>query len=196
MSKVKGKITTSDYLKIEDFNRLVEGLRKDKRYVWEAYCRLSFCTALRIGDVLKLKWRDILTNRVDIIEQKTQKTRTVKFNDNVIAKMKELHALMGSPALNSIVVCGERNPDKAMSREYINRQLKMFRVEYRLPIDRFSSHTFRKTFGRYVYESNNKSAESLLLLNTILKHSNLETTKRYIGLTQDNIDQVFESINF
>ena len=58
----------------------------------------------------------------------------------------------------------------------------------------FSTHTFRKTFGRYVYELMGRSAEGLILLNQIFRHSNLETTRRYIGLAQEDIDKVFNSI--
>ena len=57
-----------------------------------------------------------------------------------------------------------------------------------------STHTFRKTFGRYVYELMGRSAEGLILLNQIFRHSNLETTRRYIGLAQEDIDKVFDSI--
>ena len=64
----------------------------------------------------------------------------------------------------------------------------------RLPIRAFSTHTFRKTFGRYVYELMGRSAEGLILLNQIFRHSNLETTRRYIGLAQEDIDKVFDSI--
>ena len=39
-----------------------------------------------------------------------------------------------------------------------------------------------------------RSAESLILLNQIFRHSNLETTRRYIGLAQEDIDKVFDSI--
>lgn len=196
MARTKGQSTTADYLSIEDFNRLVEGLRRDGKYIWEAYCRLSFCTALRIGDVLKLTWEDVLSKKVNVIEQKTKKHRTILINDSVRSKMEEIYHLLGCPEKTSVIVRGERNPNKAMSREYINRQLKFFKIDYRLDIDSFSSHTFRKTFGRFVYESNNRSSESLLLLNSIFKHANLETTKRYIGLTQDNINEVFNSIKF
>lgn len=83
---------------------------------------------------------------------------------------------------------------KPYSLEYINRLLKVFKVRYRLPIRAFSTHTFRKTFGRYVYELMGRSAEGLILLNQIFRHSNLETTRRYIGLAQEDIDKVFDSI--
>ena len=36
--------------------------------------------------------------------------------------------------------------------------------------------------------------EGLILLNQIFRHSNLETTRRYIGLAQEDIDKVFDSI--
>ena len=72
----------------------------------------------------------------------------------------------------------------------------MFKFKYRLSIDNFSTHTFRKTFGRYVYDTNEHSAESLLLLNKILNHSNIDVTKRYIGITKEEINQVFDSIQF
>ena len=83
---------------------------------------------------------------------------------------------------------------KPYSLEYINRLLKVFKVRYRLPIRAFSTHTFRKAFGRYVYELMGRSAEGLILLNQIFRHSNLETTRRYIGLAQEDIDKVFDSI--
>lgn len=194
MAKTKGVLTTSDYLTMEDFNKLLSGLRKDKKYVWEAYCRISFCTALRVGDVLKLRWVDVLTPNLVVKEQKTGKVRTIKINSSVLIKLKELYELIGRPDMSSLVVVGGRNPEKAMSREYINRQLKFFKFDYCLSLEAFSTHTFRKTFGRYVYESNGKTSESLFLLNTIFKHATLEVTKRYIGLTQDNINNVFESI--
>ena len=60
MSRIKGQLTTSDYLPIKEFNLLIDGLRGDGEYICELYCRLSFCTVLRASDVLFLKWEVIL----------------------------------------------------------------------------------------------------------------------------------------
>lgn len=57
-----------------------------------------------------------------------------------------------------------------------------------------SPHTFRKTFGRYVYDSNNRSAESLILLNKILNHSSIQITKTYLGITKDEVNGIYASI--
>lgn len=86
--------------------------------------------------------------------------------------------------------------DKPMTIQCVNQKLKDFKYKYRLKITNFSTHTFRKTFGRYVYDYNNHSAESLLLLNKILNHSSIQVTKTYIGITQEEIDGVFSSIKF
>lgn len=196
MSRIKGKLTTSDYLSIEDFNRLVDGLHEDGEYIWELYCRFSFCTALRVSDVLSTTWKDVLYKlEFQKEEKKTGKTRKITFNNSVMSKIVELYYLLGSPDKKLPIICNSHTGE-AFSREYINRTLKKLRVKYRLPISQFSTHTFRKTFGRYVYESHERSAESLILLNSIFRHSSLEVTKVYIGIRQNEIDSVFKSIEF
>ena len=159
MTRIKGQLTTADYLPIAEYNRLVRGLEKDGEYLWETYCWLSFCTACR----------------------------------DVQEKNRFLYEMLGQPAPEQYIFLSPRT-GKPYSLEYINRLLKVFKVRYRLPIRAFSTHTFRKTFGRYVYELMGRSAEGLILLNQIFRHSNLETTRRYIGLAQEDIDKVFDSI--
>ena len=166
MTRIKGQLTTADYLPIAEYNRLVRGLEKDGEYLWETYCWLSFCTACRASDVRTLRWKDILgKSTMTRIEQKTKKNRLIKFNRDVQEKNRFLYEMLGQPA----------------PEQYIFLRA-------------FSTHTFRKTFGRYVYELMGRSAEGLILLNQIFRHSNLETTRRYIGLAQEDIDKVFDSI--
>lgn len=196
MCRIKGKLTTADYLSIDDFNTLVDGLHRDGEYLWELYCRLSFCTAMRASDVLSLTWEEVLNReRIDKIEKKTGKNRRINFNRSVSAKINELYNLLGQPDKKYAVFINI-NTNRPYSLAHINRLLKKFRVRYRLPIKAFSTHTFRKTFGRYVYESNGRSAESLILLNSIFRHSSIDVTKVYIGIRQSEIDKVFDSITF
>ncbi len=69
--KNKGTTDDADYLPYNEYMRLLECLREKKLYIWELYCRLGFCTALRCCDILTLKWRDILDKQQLIkIEQK------------------------------------------------------------------------------------------------------------------------------
>lgn len=192
----KNLITTADYLPYEEYERLLSCLNKDKYYIWELYARLSFCTACRVSDVKALRWEQVLNKSfLKITEQKTGKTRNISFNDSVKKKIAELYKVLGEPDVNEYIFKSDRT-DKPITLQFINKMLKKFKEKYRIKIGNFSTHTFRKTFGRYVYEINGRSAESLVLLNKILNHSRIEVTKAYIGITQDEVNRIFDSIRF
>jgi integrase len=191
----KNQLTTSDHLPYEEFTRLLACLHRDGKYRWEMYARLSFCTACRVSDTLRFKWRDILgMSSVTIVEQKTGKPRRIPFNPSVQKSFDELWKLLGCPDKNDYIMPSNRG-DRPVTVQYVNQQLKVFKEQYHLKIENFSTHTFRKTFGRFVYDSNNHSAESLMLLNKILNHSSIQVTKTYIGITQEEVDGLYASIN-
>lgn len=194
---LKNSCTTSDHLPYHEYERLLRCLRHDKDYFYEMYARLSFCTALRISDVLNLKWGDILNKtHLSLGEKKTGKWRKITFSPSVQAKIREMHRLMGKPELDRYVFAVSERANMPATIQCVNRNLKKIKYRYGLKVEHFSSHTFRKTFGRYIYESNKRSSESLLLLNRILNHSSLDVTKRYIGITDDEISDVFKQISF
>ena len=194
----------SDALSMGDFNKLIDELRKDKEYLWELYCRVSYAKKKRANDVIKLRWRDLLyKDKIYFIEKKTRKNRGIPINQSVKDKFIELYELLGSPDKNEYFMINKRQSEIAgemthYTLQYINRKLKIFRVRYRLNIsrNRFSSHSFRKTFGRYVYESNGKSFEALNLLNMIYQHANIATTQRYLGIQEEEIDNIYNQIKF
>lgn len=192
----KGQLTTADYLPVEEYKKLVEGLHNDGLYLWETFCRVAFSGAFRCSDVQRLTWNEVLGMK-DLVrtEIKTEKTREIYFNRNVQAKMKQLYELQGNPDKTLSVVANPQTGEP-YHINWINTQLKTFRVKYRISIKRFSTHTFRKTFGRWVYDNAENKSEALVMLNIIFKHSSIEITKRYIGITQDEIKQVFYAINF
>lgn len=196
MSK-KGTLTTADYFQYDEFKRLVECLAKDSQYIWAFYCLLSFCLGLRASDVRHLKWSDVLNKKsVIVTEQKTGKTKGIPIGQNTADKILEMYNKMGCPHLDSYIFATERsNGDSPVSLQYINRIAKKWKAKYRLKIGNFSSHTFRKTFGRYVYEKRNRSTDALIELNRIFRHQNLQTTLIYIGITDDNIYNVFADMH-
>lgn len=192
----KNQLTVADHLEYSEYLKLLEGLHNDKEYFWELYARLAFCTACRASDVLKLRWVDVLDKTETVVlEKKTSKPRKISFNKSVRDKLKELWNLMGCPN-KALYIFQTNRTGQPMTIQNVNQQLKLFKYKYRLSINHFSTHTFRKTFGRYVYDTNGHSAESLILLNKILNHSNIQVTKTYIGITQDEINDVFNSIRF
>ena len=57
------------------------------------------------------------------------------------------------------------------------------------------SHTLRKTFGRFVFHNAMDKNKALVILQTIFNHSSPAVTSRYIGLTDDEVSDVFNSLD-
>lgn len=182
----KGILTTSDYLSIDEYKRLLERLRLDEDYNYEIYSVLAFSTALRISDIKRIKWSDVVGRRgFQIQEKKTLKWRKISLSESVCDRIMDLYNKI-TPDKNEIIV--------KVSEQYLNRVLKKLKVKYNLNIGNFSTHSFRKTFARYIWEKNNRSEDSLVMLMRVLNHSSLSVTIKYLGITDDEIKNIYESI--
>lgn len=192
----KGLSTTADYLPFDELKKLFEGLHRDKLYKWEAYCKVSYCTAFRISDIRTTTWKDILhQNELIKMEQKTKKSRLITFSQEIMDNIAQLYELAGSPDLSLSVICNPHT-HQPYSREYINRRLKYFRVRYQVNIRHFSTHSFRKTFARNTFEANGGTMKALSLIQKILNHKNPQTTLIYMGYVQDDINEIYNSLHF
>ena len=190
----KGTITTSDYMPFEEYQRLVNTLESEGQYKWAAYCLLSFCLALRVGDTLNLRWKDLLDQcGIVVKEQKTGKVKYIPIGERTANHMIGLYNKIGKPDPSTNILLNKYG--KPMSKQYVNRKLKSWKKDYNLRIGNFSSHTFRKTFGRYVYNKMGKTQEAVLYLNRIFRHSSLQTTMIYLGIRDDEIGQIFSGID-
>lgn len=191
---LKGTLTTADYLPMDEYRRMLKCLHRDKFYRMEAFALLSFSLALRAGDTLRLRWADVL-GKEDVIltEHKTGKTSSRVLNEDARNRIAEIYGLLGNPPVND-VICRSRKTGLPLTRQAVNQNLKVIKSKYKLEIKNFSTHTFRKTFGRYVYEATGRKEESLVILNQIFHHTSIDITRRYIGLRADECNQLFRSI--
>ena len=57
------------------------------------------------------------------------------------------------------------------------------------------SHSLRKTFGFWVYHNAKDKNNALIILQTIFNHSSPAITSKYIGLTNEEISDVFNTLN-
>jgi integrase len=56
---------------------------------------------------------------------------------------------------------------------------------------RISTHSLRKSGARFLYEENNKSEDVFLKISMILNHSNTQVSRRYLGITKEEISDVY-----
>ena len=190
----KDVLTTSDFIPYDEFLKLRNYLKADKEYLWELYVLLSFSTACRASDVRRFHWNEILSSVITVKEKKTDKSRKIYLGKEVQQAINEIYELLERPHKSTLVFVSHRT-NQPITIQYINKKLKEFKEKYNLKIDNFSTHSFRKGFGRYLYEIGHKNPDSLVLLNTILNHQSIAVTKTYIGVTQDEIRAAYESIH-
>lgn len=194
---LKGSTTTTTYLEWNDFISLITRLEKDENYKFCLLISIGVFTGLRISDLLTLKYSDLLKSETfNIKEKKTQKQRSIKVN-------KDLKEIVSRIVKKSKVIDLEqfifinKYGTKSIDKSYVNVKLKEIIKMYRIRLEgNVSTHTFRKTLGRRVMEVNNYSNESLILLMDLFGHSSMSITKRYLGIREQEIHNVYDSLTF
>lgn len=59
----------------------------------------------------------------------------------------------------------------------------------------YGSHSLRKTFGYWVWHNAEDKNKALVTLQVIFNHSSTATTAKYIGLTNDEVSDIFNSLD-
>lgn len=189
---MKKKNTTTTYLEWDKVSFLIKKLEKEKDYKFMLLISLGCFLGLRISDIKQLRWVDLYENdNLSISEKKTGKFRKLIINEDLrdIINIAYQNLCVNQEEL----IFQNRFGKGAISTQYINRKLKEIFNRYSLRIQA-SSHTLRKSFGRKVYQNHNQSEHSLVLLMNIFNHSSIQITRLYLGLRQEEINNVYEGI--
>lgn len=84
---------------------------------------------------------------------------------------------------------------KVITRSWANQMLKKIFKKYGIEVEgNISSHMFRKTLGNRVLRLNDYSGESVLLLMSLFNHASPATTRRYLGLREKEVLDVYDSL--
>jgi integrase len=171
-------------------------LKQDELYRDYLLITLGCYFGLRISDLLSIRWDDLIDKtELVLVEQKTKKNRKITFNPTVIQAVNfcsnELK-LKNQFDKNYFVFSNRWN--ERISVSFINKRLKYIFIRYNVKVQNASSHILRKTFGKRIYEADNKSERSLIYLSDIFSHSSISTTRRYIGITQEQIADMYMSL--
>ena len=160
---------------------------------------LGLNTALRISDILRLKWESVYDferkeykSHICIVEQKTGKNTQIYINRNVADALQAYKMSLKSKKKviqpSDYLFC-HSNKNVPISRVQAFRVIKDAAEYYNIP-GVISCHSLRKTFGYHAW----KQGVSPVLLVTIFNHSSFYVTKRYLGIEQDDKDKVFKKI--
>jgi integrase len=140
--------------------------------------------ALRIGDCTKLKLNSFIKEgeeyRYNIIEEKTGKKRT-----NIIPK--EIYEMIKKYANKK----GKKESEKVFNHTIRSIQYKLENIANYLGEDYkdISTHSFRKHAGMTIYRASGNDIE---LTRKFLNHSSINTTQRYLGVNDDEINKILK----
>lgn len=190
-----GQKTTTTSIDWDQFKSLISKLERDGEYKYCLLISIGVFTGLRISDLLRLRFSqfensDILT----IQEKKTKKTRRIKINQDLKEIVDRLKKRMMVNYTDQFIFVN-RYGTKPIDKSWINVRLKEIFKHYGIELEgNVSSHMFRKTLGNRVLRLNNYSNESIVLLMELFGHSSVALTKRYLGIREREILDVYDSL--
>mgnify|MGYP002622090271 CR=1 FL=1 len=156
---------------------------------------LCINTALRIGDILRLKWEDVydfgtrrFRSHIAIRERKTGKENCVALNHNAIEALSRLLAQVEANG-GIYIFKSRKGGNRPISRNWA-WSIFTSAAQVLSDVEKFSCHSLRKTFGYHAW----KSGISSVLLMSIYNHSSFNITKRYLGIDQQEKDLVYGKI--
>lgn len=196
MKQINHRYQTSDYMEWDVMLSLIRKLYRDKNYRISLLIGCGCFFGLRISDILTLTWSMLLNDdKFTINEKKTNKRRVVKINADFQKHIQQCYKALNIK--NDNEKCFISQKKTVFSTQRINVLLKQIKKQYNLKIEHFSTHTFRKTFGRKVYESSGENANmALIKLSEIFNHSNISITKIYLGIREKELLETYDLLDF
>ena len=165
---------------------------KQKNYRNYTLIILGVHSALRISDLLCLQWSDVYDEEsstfhthMSITEKKTGKAKVIALNAQVLIAL----SLLLPHRRGEYLFANNRKDARPISRVQAWRIIRAAATAIGLT-GRISCHSLRKTFGYYAY----KMGVLPVMLMDIFNHSSFEITRRYLGITQDDRDKVYLSM--
>ena len=159
------------------------------------YCLfvLGINSGLRISDLLKLKISDIsdkgkIKDRIRLREKKTNKFKDFPLSNSTKSALKE-YLKTREYSENAPLFISRKNKGFLMRQQaykIINDVAKSVGIK-----EKIGTHTLRKTFGYHAYNN----GYDITLIQKLFNHSSPSVTLRYIGITQDEMDDVYLSLD-
>lgn len=179
-----------DKTKIKQMYHYLNG--QDSKY--SLLFKFGLNTGLRISDILPLKVKDIFNKNIELLdylilnEKKTGKEKKIKIN-NALQKSLESNVRDRKLCFEEFLFSSKKGGHLGRVQAY--RVLK--EAAEIIGIQNFGTHSLRKTWGYWTYKM---SKYNIGLIMDTFNHSSPSVTLRYIGINQDQKDELYSLVQF
>lgn len=188
------------------FNKRIDNATNDSQK--QIACRnkmlflIGINLSLRISDLVTLKWnfffKDDMTFRdsYKIQPKKTRKTGkfvTLYFNEVVKRAILEYIEQYPIEDMECYVFKSREGTGAVLERsvwKIIVDAAKEAGIEHNV-----GTHSLRKTFGYHVWHNADDKEKALVMLMVIFNHASVATTKKYIGIMNEEVEDIFNGLN-
>lgn len=196
---VKNSYTTADPIEWDTMLSWIHRLYRDGDYIMSLFIGCGSFFGLRVSDLRLLTWGQLLSpDRVFAIREiKTGKRREIRINANFQRHIRDCFDAMGLDESYHGRYVFVSQKDTVYCPQSLNKLLKKSKEKYRIKVEHLSTHSLRKTFGRKVVENAGAQSEmALIKLCEIFNHTSPAVTRRYLGLRQQELGEVYEGLDF
>ena len=167
------------------------------------YCSFTvgINSGLRISDLLHLEVGDVVTERGHLVERivlREQKTGKVKnfpmgsqsqktLREYVSVRFGKLSAITDKDSLAPLFLSKKGGfLQRAQAWKILNKAARAIGIE-----ENIGTHTLRKSFAYHAYSQ----GMDITRLQMLLNHASPKITLAYIGITQDELDEVYLTLD-
>ena len=194
------KRRTTSYLPWNTARRLIRELEQEGKYNTALMVSAGVHFGLRISDTLRLTWGQIRGAEIELVEQKTGKFRRIQVHKDFAALRDRYLAdrfyddRQPEDAAHVFTPSRGRQRNKPITVRAANKRFATALQRHGIETANASTHTLRKTFARRVWEKRGKSESALVLLSEMLNHRGTAVTRKYLGITSDEIAEVYADL--
>lgn len=175
-------------IKIKQMYNYLNGLHPKYGLIF----KFGINTGLRISDILPLRVRDIYNSKgmfwehLTVMEKKTAKEKRIKLNDTL---RKCLNSYVREQGLSPQDYLFFSQKGGHLGRIHVYKKLR--EAADVLGIENVGTHTLRKTWGYWTYKI---SKYNIGLIMDTFNHASSGITLRYIGINQDQKDELYSIV--